>query len=454
MLGLYLGTFNGMFSETSLNIALPQLRAVFHISTGIAQWLVIGYMLMIGIILPFSSLLMKWFSARGLTFFSLGSSIIGSLISGFAPDFPILLAGRVIQGVGTGMILPITFSVIFEVFTVDRIGAAMGVASLVIMFAPVIGPTLSGILLGMLSWRWIFFSFVIILVVAMTFALIYMVNPYKLTKPKIDGISCLTSLIGFGGIVLGVSLVSEFGFLLPIVLIFIVGLVAIVIYAYKQLHMENPVLNLKALLISGFRTGAVLLMLDFGIAISTMYLLPQYLQNGMMIPAATAGLILLPGGLINALVSYLSGRFYDRFGAKYLIRVGFLISLVGVVSLLFTSSDSSIAYVILCHIVLMIGIPLVTAPAQTSGMNALPSHLSRDGSTIINTMQQIIGAICTSVATWLLGIGQSLYFANGGNHETEAFTLGSKYGFYFALLLALVGFLLSFRMKETKMGKR
>lgn len=450
MLGLYLGTFNGMFSETSMNIALPQLREVFHISTGAIQWLVVGYMLMIGIVLPFSSLLMKWLPARRLTFISLGSSIIGSLISGFAPDFMLLLAGRIIQGMGTGLILPLTFSVILEVFSLNRIGAAMGVASLVIMFAPVIGPTLSGFLLGTFSWRWIFFSFVFILTVALVFAIVFMVNPYQLTKPKIDGLSCLTSIIGFGGIILSISLASEFGFSMLILCIFIISLTALVVYVGRQLRMERPVLNLRALAVPGFRTGAVLLMLDFGLIVSSMYLLPQYIQNGMMIPVITAGLILLPGSLINALVSYLSGWLYDRYGAEHLVRVGFFISTVGTAMLLFASSVGSMIYIILCHIILMIGVPLASAPAQSSGLNALPPQLSRDGSTIINTMQQIVGAMCTAVATWLLDIGQAMYFAHGGNHSSAAFANGSKYGFYLSVLLAVVGLLISFNMKEAK----
>lgn len=454
MLGLYLGTFTGMFSETSLNIALPQLMDAFNISAGIAQWLVVGYMLVIGIILPFTSLLMKCFSVRKLTVFALGAFMVGSLISGFAPNFKLLLAGRMIQGIGTGMVLPMMFSVILEVFPPNKIGSAMGVASLVVMFAPAIGPTLSGIFLGMLSWRWIFFSFVIILAVAVFFAVIYMVNPYKLTKPKIDGISCLSSVIGFGGIVLGVSLVSEFGLSVPVIMALIIGIIAIVFYAKRQMQMETPVLDLKALTVPRFRTGAILVMVNFGIALSAMYLLPQYIQNGLSIPVATAGLVLLPGGLINAFVSYLSGTLYDKFGAKYLVKIGFFASIMGMILLLFTSSKSSAAYIIFCHIFLMVGIPLVMSPAQTSGLNALPQNLSRDGSTIINTMQQIVGAISTAIATCLLGIGQTLYLSDGGRNKAEAFVNGSHYGFYFALALSIIGFLISFKIKDTNKANK
>lgn len=450
MLGLYLGAFMGMLSETSLNIAIPQLRETFHIGVGVAQWLVVGYMLVIGIVLPFASLLMKCFPVRKLIFFALGAFLAGSLMSGFALDFYFLLAGRMIQGISTGMILPMVFSVILEVFPPNKIGSAMGISSLVVMFAPAIGPTISGFFLGFLSWRWIFFSFAIVAAIAIVIAAIYMVNPYELTKPKIDAISCLTSVIGFGGIVLGVSLISEFGFSVPVILTLIIGIVAIVLYVRRQMRMETPVLDLRALTVPKFRTGAILVMINFGIALSAMYLLPQDIQNGLSMPAVTAGLVLLPGGIINAAVSLLSGRLYDRFGAKYLVKFGFLLSIVGAVLLTFLSSDSSVSYVIFCHVILMLGIPLTMSPAQSAALNALPQNLSRDGSSIMNTMQQIAGAVSTAIATCLLGFGQTVYSQNGGTNAAEAFVKGSDYGFYFALLLSVVGFVISFHINDTK----
>lgn len=180
MMGLYLGGFTGMFSETCLNIALPQLGVAFGVATAITQWLVIGYMLVIGLVMPFASILMKWFSIRKLTLFSLGMFIAGSLVSGCAPTFEVLLFGRLVQGIGTGLVLPMMFSMVLEVFPPCKIGAAMGVTALIIMFAPAIGPTLSGILLGVFSWRAIFFSFVVVLAAGVAFALKFLVNPLRI----------------------------------------------------------------------------------------------------------------------------------------------------------------------------------------------------------------------------------------------------------------------------------
>lgn len=246
LIGLYLGGFTGMYSETALNIALPQLSSAFGIELALAQWLVVGYMLAIGIVLPFSSLLMKWFSARKITLFALGAFFVGAIISALAPAFSICLAGRIIQGCGTGLVLPLMFSMVMEVIPPQKIGSAMGINALVIMSASAIGPTLAGILVGALSWHWIFISFAIILAAGIFFTLKFQVDPYELTKPKIDALSVITSCLGFGGIVLGAGLASLYGWAsVQTLSALIIGIIALVVYCRRQLSMENPIIDLR-----------------------------------------------------------------------------------------------------------------------------------------------------------------------------------------------------------------
>lgn len=451
MAGLYIGAFIGMFSETSLNIALPVLTEEFGVGTSLMQWLVTGYMLVIGLVLPFTGILLKWFSARRLTCFALGAFFAGSLISGIAPNFAILLAGRLIQGIGTGLVLPTMFAIVLEVFPPSKLGGAMGLTALIIMFAPAIGPTLSGFVLSALSWRWLFFIFAILLFIGLVLAYKYMVDPYELTRPHIDLLSCLTSCAGFGGIVLGAGLASSFGWLsAPVIAALVIGVICFAVYVRRQLGMENPVLNLKAFGNRQFATGAVLVMVNFGITLSSMYLFPQYLQNGVGLAVAMTGMIMLPGGIINALVSFGSGRLYDRIGAFLPVKLGFGLSVIGAVMLLFTTKESSIAYIIACHLILMVGVPLAMSPAQSNALNSLPPQLGADGSTIINTMQQVFGAIATAIATSLLGIGQSVYLDSTGADSAQAFTNGAHYGFAFTLVLALIGLIVSFGVKRSK----
>lgn len=449
MMGLYLGAFIGMFSETSLNIALPVLTQTFGVGTSVAQWLVTGYMLVIGLVLPFASLLMKWFPVRRLSMFALGAFLVGALISGFAPNFAVLLIGRLIQGIGTGLVLPMMFSVILEIFPPQHIGGAMGVTALIIMFAPAIGPTLSGFVLQALSWRWLFFIFAAVIAVGMIFTLRFMVNPYELTRPHIDLLSCVTSCLGFGGVVLGAGLASVYGWIsAPVIAALAVGVIALIFYVKRQLSMETPVLNLRAFKIPAFTVGALLVMIDFGITLSAMYIFPQYLQNGASFAVAMTGMIMLPGGIVNAAVSLFAGRLYDKIGAWLPSKIGFILSIIGAVLLLTTTKNSAVAFIILCHILLMIGVPMAMSPSQSHALNSLPPQLSADGSTILNTMQQVLGAVCTAVATSLLGIGQNAYLSKVGNDSAAAFTQGSHYGFIFTLILAVLGLVISFGIKR------
>lgn len=355
------------------------------------------------------------------------------------------------QGIGTGLVLPIMFAMVLEVIPPHKIGAAMGTNALVIMFAPAIGPTLAGALIGAGSWRLVFASFAVIALAGIVFAWKFEVNPYKLTRPSIDAPSVVLSVVGFGGIVLGAGMASSCGWASPIVLGGLVaGLVCLALYVRRQLSMEVPVIDMRIFSHQGFRVGAVCMVVNFGITLSAMYILPQFYQNGMLLAVAVTGVVMLPGGIVNALMSMISGRIYDRIGARGPAVCGFGLSIVGAAALLFATPESPLAYVIACHVVMMVGVPLAMSPCQTHALSSLPRELSTDGSTALNTMQQVLGAVCTAVATSLLTAGQASYVVAGGADATLVFTQGSHWGFAFALALAVIGFACALRIKVKK----
>ena len=441
LMGPIIGAFVGMLSETSLNIALPQLSQSLNIGNATLQWIVTGYMLVIGIILPLSSLLTKWFTTRQIITTGIGAFLIGAIISALAPNFPILLTGRMIQGIGTGTILPLMFTVAMNIFPPQKMGTAMGVCSLVIMFAPAVGPTLTGFILAKLSWNWVFWLFVPILLVALFFDLKFLPNISKLPRPKVDFASVILSIFGFGLLVMGFSFAARLGWTSPVVLGCLVGGILIVaVYAYRQLHHENPILNLKVFKHVAFTKGTLLVMIDFGIILSAMYLLPQYIQRGMLIPVALTGIIMLPGGIVNAAISGLAGRMFDKYGAKILASIGFIIAIIGAIMLLNVSTHTSVPYIIAAHVILMIGCPLAMSPSQTHALNSLEIYESADGSTIINTLQQIVGAIATAMATSLLQMGIT---ASHGASSAVAFTHGVHNGIIFTIVLAVIGLLIA-----------
>lgn len=297
LFGLMLGSFVGMFSETSLNIALPRMMTALHVDTGTIQWLVTGYMLVIGIVMPLSSLLTRKFKTQRIVLFALSAFIVGALISAIASTFSVVLIGRMIQGIGTGLILPLMFSVAMVIFPPQKLGTIMGLCSLVIMFAPAIGPTLTGLMLNSLSWHFIFWLFIPFLLVSFVITAVYLKNTFQQSDSSTDIFSLLLSTIGFGGIVIGTSLASNLGWLsLPVAACLIVGIVAVGLYVARQTHLATPVLNVSVFKSKAFSIGTAMVILNFAIILASAYLLPMYLQRVLGTSTAVAGLVMLPGG--------------------------------------------------------------------------------------------------------------------------------------------------------------
>lgn len=376
-----------------------------------------------------------------LVLVALACFLAGSVLSAVAPIFPLVLAGRIIQGVGTGIVLPTMYAAIMRVFPPMKIGAANGVAGLVIMFAPVIGPTLSGLLIGAFSWRAIFALFAIVAIAAIICTAAFFITPIETTRPKVDMPSVIASIIGFGCLVAGISLVADMGFSPLVITLLVVGVLVIACYAYRQLHIDNPVLELRALGIATFRIPALMVTCSFACTLAIMYLAPQELQRGLGLSTSMAGMLMLAGGIINAICSFATGRMYDKVGARPLVCAGAVVAIIGSVLFLVIGVTTAPAFFVLAHVVFMIGIPLMQQSAQSAALKGLPRELAADGSTILNTMQQVCGAIGTAVATCLLGMGS-------GASEAQSFVAGSRYGYVFGLVLVVIVFMFSFFLKE------
>src|SRR5690625_1990299 len=248
MLSLIIGAFFAFLNETLLNIALTTLMKEFEITLTSVQWMATGFLLVMGIVTPVSALLLQWFTTRQMF---LGTMIIftaGTIVCATAPLYSILMFGRLLQAIGTGLLIPIIFHTFLLVFPPHRRGAVMGLIGLVIMFAPAIGPTLSGIIVEHLGWRYLFITVIPFALFSILFAYKYLVNVSELTKPKIDIISIIFSTIGFGGVVFGFSSAGgeEAGFLAPIAYMpIIIGGISLILFSFRQFKLDEPILDLR-----------------------------------------------------------------------------------------------------------------------------------------------------------------------------------------------------------------
>ncbi|WP_420832535.1 DHA2 family efflux MFS transporter permease subunit [Paenibacillus periandrae] len=461
MASLLICGFVGMFSETALNIAISNLMDVFQISAATAQWLTTGFLLTLGILMPMTGLLLQWFTTRQLFIGSLASSIIGTLIAAIAFNFEMLMVARVLQAIGMGLLIPLMFNTILIVYPPEKRGAAMGFVGLVIMFAPATGPTVAGILIEYLTWHYIFWLSLPFLVIGLLVGLKYLENVTELAKPRIDLLSIVLSTIGFGGVVFGFSKAGEGeqGWTSTIVVASIViGLVALALFALRQIFMREPMMNLRVFKYPMFVVGLLMVLSCMMIILSSMIILPMYLQNGMRLSAFAAGLMLLPGSALNGILSPQMGRLFDKYGPKWLVIPGLFI----VAAMLWFFSGitlaSSITLIVALHIGLMVGISMVWMPSQTNGLNQLPPELYPHGTAVMNTLQQVAGAIGTAVAISILTKGMEKYLHNSPapNELTEmakAMTFGSQNVFFFAMIVTIIGLAIAFFIRRVVVNR-
>lgn len=458
MIALMIGGFIGLFSETALNMAFTNIMAEFQISLTSVQWLTTGYLLVLGILVPVSGLLIQWFTTRQLFIASLVFSIIGTLIVALAPNYEFVLFARVIQAIGTGLLLPLMTNVILVIFPPAKRGAAMGTIGLVIMFAPALGPTLSGLIVESLGWQWIFWICLPLLLFALGFGIVFMQNVSTITKPKIDILSIILSTIGFGGIVLGFSAAGEGtgGWSSSHVVVpLIIGAISLVLFGIRQFKMEKPMINLRVFKYPMFTIGILLVFLCMMIILSTAILLPMYLKGSLLLTSLVAGFVLLPGGAINGIMSPITGRLFDHFGPKGLVIPGFVLTTIMLWFFKDLSTTSSISLIVGLNIGLMIAISMIMMPSQTNGLNQLPREYYPDGAAVMNTLQQIAGAIGTAIAISIMSAGQRNYLMNTDDptnvaYLPEAMTAGIQGAFTFALVASVIGLVASIFIKRIR----
>ncbi|TWT25768.1 MDR family MFS transporter [Planomicrobium sp. CPCC 101110] len=456
MAALLLCGFSGYLSETAINIAMTNLMEVFQVSAATVQWLTTGYMLTIGILTPISAMLLQMFSTRKLFTISLTSLIVGTVISALALNFEMLMFGRIFQAIGMSTLIPLLFNTVLIIYPQNKRGAAMGLVGLVTMFAPAIGPTFGGLVVGYLTWQYIFWLSLPFLVIGLLMGLRYLENVTAVTKQKIDLLSVLLSTIGFGGVVYGFSQVGEGseGWGNPVVISSIlVGLVGLALFVWRQNVMSNPLMNLSVFKYPMYVVGLVLVAIVPMIFMATLIILPMFLQTGAGLSPFTAGLMLLPGSALFGLLSPRIGHLFDLYGAKWLAIPGFVI--VSVMLWFFTalSPASSVALMVALHIGLSIGTAMILMPAQTHALNQLPPELYPHGTAVINTVPQVSGAIGIAVAVSILtgGMDKYLHSFSVPARQVEmanAMSAGSHNVFLYMIILALIGLVTAFFIRR------
>jgi MFS transporter, DHA2 family, lincomycin resistance protein len=432
------GCFLSTLNQTLLNVALSDLKATFHVEPTTIQWLATGFMLVNGILVPITAFLMKRFSTRQLFMSSMLFLLIGSIIAACALNFGMLLTGRMVQAVGAGIILPLMMTVIVYLYPAEKRGAVMGKMGFAIIFAPAIAPTLAGFIVEYLSWRWLFIGIIPFVVIILALAYKYLMNVQEGEKTTLDIVSVVYSTIGFGLLLYGFSSAGSLGWSHPVILCCImIGLVVTLVFCRRQLQATDPLLNLNVFKYKMFTMTTIVNIFITILMYADLILLPMYLQEGRGVTAFVAGLILLPGAIINAFLSPVTGKLFDRFGAKPLFVIGLLLIAASMYMVIDLSATTSITYIVIRTIILRIGLAFISMPLNTAALNALPRALASHGSAVNNTARQLSGAIGTAVIVTIY----SMQLIIDTNNETAGYAVAASDTYVYMLIVAVIALL-------------
>jgi EmrB/QacA subfamily drug resistance transporter len=394
---MLLGAFVAILNQTLLNVAIPHIMNDLGVSANTVQWLSTGYMLVNGIAIPITAYLIAKFGTRKLFNVAVLLFTIGSLVCSLSPSFTILMVGRVIQACGAGIIMPLLMTVMFALYPPEKRGAAMGLMGVVMIFAPAIGPTLSGWLIGHYSWRLLFDIVIPIGIIDLVLCYMWMKDVTKITNPKFDFPGFLFSTIGFGFLLYGFSEAGSDGWSSSTVIVsLIIGIISLIAFAVRELTTDKPMLDLRVFKYDIFSLTTIISMLVNMAMFGAMILIPIYMQNIRGYTPLQSGLLLLPGAIVMGIMSPIAGALFDKIGARWLAVIGLVITTITTFQFTNLSMTTNYSHLLILYVLRMFGMSFIMMTVMTEGLNQLPRHLAAHGTAASNTARQVAGSIGTA----------------------------------------------------------
>lgn len=395
---LFIGAFVAFLNNTLLNVALPTIMVEFDVKPSQVQWLTTAYMLVNGILIPASAYFIQKFKNRTLFITAMSLFTLGTLVAFVAPGFWVLVAGRMIQASGSAIMMPLLMNVMLIAFPIERRGTAMGLFGLVMIMAPAIGPTLSGFIVENYSWRVLFAMILPFALLPLVLAIFKLKNITPQREVTLDKFSLVLSSVGFGGLLYGFSVAGDEGWTSWIVVTTLFfGTTGLVWFILRQLKLDQPLLEFRIYKYPMFALASAISIVLSAAMFSGMILTPLYVQTIRGFSPLDSGLLMLPGALVMAVMSPITGRLFDSFGAKWLAITGLTISAATTFALSYLTLETSYSTIMFLYTMRMFGFSMITMPVMTNGLNQLTTQLYPHGTAMNNTLQQVSGAIGSAI---------------------------------------------------------
>lgn len=435
--------------STAMTTALPGVVEYFGISTSVGQWITSGYSLAMGMIMPLTAFLITRFPTKRLYLTGIGAFIAGLLVSIFAGNFALMMVGRVLQACGNGVLMTAAQVVIMTIYPIKKRGTMMGTYGLSTTAAPVVAPTIAGLMIDAFGWKSIFYVSLVIMILSFIISCIVFEDVLELQDKKFDVVSFVESIVAFGGVTLGIGNLSTFGILsieagVPLLL----GAVVCVFFVTRQCRLEKPFLDVKILVNRNYAVSVISSMVLYLVMMGSSVMMPLYVQSVMGYSAVVSGLVTLPGSLATALVSPFAGKLYDEIGIKKIFVAGAAALVISNIGMFFLSMETPLWTAAALNVIRNISIGSLMMPLLTWGTSNVHPTKMADASSLLTSLRTIAGSIGSAV---FVGIMTMVAASSAETYGDNAMMHGMNMSFFWMAVGAAVLLLIAvFAVREKR----
>ncbi len=443
---LLVGAVLVVLNQTFISPALPTIMNDMNVDETTVQWLTSAFALVEAIVIPLTAFFMGQFKVNYLFCGCIVLFSIGSLVCVVAPVFGVLLTGRILQAAAAGVLMTMVVSVILVTFPKEHRGQAMGLVSLIMTFAPAVGPAIGGVLIDSIGWRALFLVVMILAICVVIYSLISLRTDLEFARTHFDVLSVILSTVGLAALLYGISSFTSGNLVICIILI-VVGLAMVLLFAWRQTRLDKPMLEVRVLKSRRYSTGVVANMLLMATLTGSGVLMPLYVQEVLGESATVSGLVVLPGALLGAILALFAGRLFDRMGVRIITIVGAALILVGGVGMIFYQADSPLWFVIFANVMFAGFLQFLITPITTWGLNSLDTGLVQHATSFTNTVNQVGSSLGTALIISFAALGSSMSTATGVANTFDGYHLSF---ITTAVLLAIVFLIVLFLVRDRK----
>lgn len=396
---MMLGTGAACISQSMMISALPAIMEEFSVDATLGQLLTTAYIFTLGLISAISAFLVNRVNAKTLFLVAIGIFVVGCAAALFAPSYWLLLAARLFQSGGAGILLPLIQVVALSIYPKSEYGRAMGIVGIIIGFAPAIGPSIAGFFIDFWGWRSVFVLLGIVALVPAAVSIPLLprgIVPPPKHRERFDPVSMALYVIGLVGCLVAVTIMESSGFAPEALALLVCGAAIITVFVRRQLRSDDPLLKLSCFANRTFAVSVMLVLVGHIAFMTGSVMVPLFVQDVQMDSATVSGLTILPGAVLLGFLNPVTGRYLDKHGPRALVAAGCVVLVAGTLAFVPLGPDTPEWVVTVLYGVRTVGVACLMMPLTAYGCAALPMEDLAQGNAIVTSFRQIFGSLACS----------------------------------------------------------